>query len=71
MGVDDGSVAATSITAASLLTPAEVAARWQVTVGQVQRLARDGRMPCVRVGRYLRFTLAQVEAWERGGGASG
>lgn len=53
----------------ALLTPADVAARWQVTVGQVQRLARQGNVPHVRVGRYLRFRADQVEAWERGGGA--
>lgn len=53
----------------TLLTPEEVALRWRVNVGQVQRLARQGKVPAVKVGRYLRFRLDQVEAWEQGGGA--
>lgn len=41
--------------AARLLTAEQVAARWQVPKSQVYRLAREGRVPVVRLGRYMRF----------------
>lgn len=53
-----------------LLTADELAERWQVPTAQVYRLARDGRLPAVAIGRYRRFTLAVVESWERSGGAA-
>ena len=28
-------------------------------------ITRDGRIPTVRLGRYYRYRLAAVEAWER------
>jgi excisionase family DNA binding protein len=51
-----------------LLTPAQLAERWSVAVSQVWRLGRDGKVPVVMVGRYMRFRLADVEAWEQSGG---
>jgi excisionase family DNA binding protein len=42
----------------SLLTADDLAQRWQVSKHQVYRLARDGRVPTVRIGRYFRFRLA-------------
>lgn len=50
-----------------LLTPAELAERWQVSKAQVYRLAREGRIPVVSVGRYYRFRIDAIEAWERSG----
>jgi Helix-turn-helix domain len=40
------------------------------TPNQVYRLARAGRLPAVKLGRYRRFALADVEAFERNGGAA-
>lgn len=54
-----------------LLTPDQVAERWQVGKAQVYRLARDGRVPAVRLGRYVRFRVGDLEAFERDGGVSG
>ena len=54
-------------TAARLLTADELAARWQVPKSQVYRLVRDGRLPAVHIGRYYRFRLDAVEAWELNG----
>lgn len=47
-----------------LLTAKEVAARWQVREQHVYTLAREGDVPHVRVGRYVRFRLPAIEAWE-------
>jgi excisionase family DNA binding protein len=49
-----------------LLTAEQLAERWQVPTSHVYRLARDGRIPVVKLGRYRRFALAAVEAFERG-----
>jgi excisionase family DNA binding protein len=50
--------------AGRLLTAKELAARWQVREQHVYALARDGGVPHVRIGRYVRFRLAAIEAWE-------
>jgi excisionase family DNA binding protein len=51
-----------------LLTAADVAERWQVPSAQVYRLTREGKLPVVRLGRYCRYRLEAVEAFEVGGG---
>lgn len=60
--------ATVQLTASQLLTAEQVGERWQVPKAHVYRLARDGRLPCVRVGRYMRFTVAAIDAWEQAGG---
>jgi excisionase family DNA binding protein len=50
----------------ALLTADELAERWQVERSQVYRLAREGRIPAVRIGRYLRFRLDLIEEFEAG-----
>jgi excisionase family DNA binding protein len=55
---------------ARLLTPDDLAERWSVTKAQVWRLAREGRLPVVRIGRYMRFRVEAVEAFEDAGGAA-
>lgn len=49
----------------TLLGVEELAARWGVTPRVIygRRFARDCP-PAVKVGRVLRFRLADVEAWE-------
>ncbi len=54
-----------------LLTAEQVAERWQVPKSQVYRLARDGKLPTVSIGRYYRFNVSALEEWEREGGAVG
>ena len=51
-----------------LLIADELAERWQVPRGHVYRLAREGRLPTVRLGRYMRWRVDEVEAFERAGG---
>lgn len=53
-----------------LLTPDELAERWAVPRSQVYRLARDGRLEPVRLGRYVRFRREAIEEFERAGGVA-
>lgn len=53
-----------------LLTAEDLAARWQVDKAHVYRLAREGLLPCVRLGRYRRFSLDAVAAFEANGGTA-
>lgn len=46
-----------------LLDAAEVADRLGVPVSWVRESARSGAIPCVRLGRYVRFDMADVEEW--------
>lgn len=56
--------------ASTLLTAAQVAARWQVAKTHVYRLTREGHLTPVRIGRYYRYRAASIEAFEAGGGVS-
>lgn len=53
-----------------LLTPKELAARLSVPESWIKEKTRTRArvrdadpLPCVRLGRYVRFRLADVEAW--------
>jgi excisionase family DNA binding protein len=46
-----------------LLRPAQAAALLAVRTSWVYDAARDGRLPCIRVGRHVRFTRAMLEEW--------
>jgi excisionase family DNA binding protein len=46
-----------------LLDAAAIAERLGVPKTWVLESARSGSMPCVRLGRYVRFDLADVERW--------
>jgi excisionase family DNA binding protein len=46
-----------------LLDAAEVAERLSVPKTWVLDSARAGAMPCVRLGRYVRFAWTDVERW--------
>ena len=50
---------------ARLLTAADLAQRWGVPLSQVYRMTRERDLPTVRIGRYYRYRLAAVRAWER------
>jgi excisionase family DNA binding protein len=51
--------------ASRLLTADELADRWQVSKAHVYRLAREGRVPTVPIGRYYRFRVTSIESWEQ------
>jgi excisionase family DNA binding protein len=46
-----------------LAVAAEVAERCNVPESWVRAATRDGRIPHIRLGRYVRYDLAEVEAW--------
>ncbi|MGE5235820.1 MAG: helix-turn-helix domain-containing protein [Acidobacteriota bacterium] len=55
----------------TLLTAEEVAERLRVTKCWIYAEVRAGRLPHVRLGRYVRFRVAAIDSWieriERGG----
>lgn len=53
---------------AQLLTAEQLANRWQIATSHVYRLTRAGLLEPVRLGRYYRYSLAAVEAFEQNGG---
>jgi len=48
-----------------LLTCDQLAERWQVPKSHVYRLAREGRIPTVELGRYRRFRVDAIEQFEK------
>lgn len=56
--------------AAQLLTADQLAERWQVPKSHVYNLTRTDQIPTVQLGRYYRYRLADVEAFEGGGGTA-
>lgn len=53
-----------------LKTAKELAEELNVEPARVLHLAREGLLPCIRLGRQVRFDPAIVEAWLRKGGAA-
>ena len=53
----------------SLLDVAQLSERWRVPETHVYRLAREGKLRTVRLGRYRRWRLVDIEAFESEGGA--
>ena len=51
-----------------LLTAEEVATRLVVPKAHVYRLARDGRLPCIELGRYRRFRHEDLDRFLARGG---
>lgn len=49
-----------------VLTPDELAERWSVPKSHVYRLTREGRIPVVKLGRYYRYRLDEIERFEVG-----
>ena len=49
-----------------LLTPAEAAALLAVKPSSIYEAVRSGTLPCLRVGRHIRFTRTMLEEWVHG-----
>jgi excisionase family DNA binding protein len=67
-GLRSSSLAAPGIPSVSergqLLTADQLAERWQISTAQVYRLARERQIPSLALGRYVRFRLPSIEAFE-------
>ncbi len=50
---------------ASLLTPDDVAELLCVARRTVVTMARDGRIPHIRIGRFVRFDPIEIDRWLR------
>jgi len=48
---------------APLLRPEEAARLLAVKTNWIYEAVRDGRLPCLRLGRHIRFTRAMLEQW--------
>lgn len=46
-----------------LMTVKHIAAVLQISEGEVERMAGTGDLPCVRIGRRLRFPRQAIEQW--------
>jgi excisionase family DNA binding protein len=46
-----------------LLTAEEAAEHLRIHVKTIQKLAREGSIPCVRMGKYWRFRLSALDQW--------
>ena len=51
-----------------LVNATDIAPLLGVSEARLYELARLGLIPCVRLGRQVRFDPAVVEAWVEGGG---
>jgi excisionase family DNA binding protein len=49
-----------------LLAPAEAAELLSVRVSWIYEAVRAGAMPCLRIGRHIRFTRNMLEEWLTG-----
>lgn len=53
-----------------LLTADDLADRWKVRKQYIWQLTRDGHLVAVELGRYRRYRLADVVAFEERGGTA-
>lgn len=54
------------VTAHQLLTADQLAERWQIPKSHVYRLTREGAIPAVKLGRYYRYCIDAIQAFESG-----
>jgi excisionase family DNA binding protein len=51
------------MTGLRLITADDVSAMTGFTANTVRRMARQGRIPCRRIGQRVRFVPAEIEQW--------
>lgn len=56
----------TNTVTGQLLTAEQLAERWQVPKAHVYGLTRRGAIPVVKLGKYYRYRLDAIEAFEVG-----
>jgi excisionase family DNA binding protein len=48
-----------------LFSAKEAASYLRMHVKTLQRMAREGRVPCARIGKHWRFRLSDLDHWVR------
>ena len=62
-GLSCGERSATGNEFEPLLSADEAAEHLRIHVKTLQKLAREQRVPCVRMGKYWRFRLSSLDRW--------
>ena len=62
---NDGMAAKPGANFEPILTAEEAAEFLRIHPKTLQRLARAGQVPCIRMGKYWRFYLSSLDAWMR------
>lgn len=47
----------------ALLTAKVVAEQWQMSEGEIRKLARERRIPAIKIGNCWRFSPSALEKW--------
>lgn len=58
-----GSMNKTAVSFEGLVTAKRVAEHLSMAEGTIRNMAYKGKIPCVKLGRLLRFRLSEVDAW--------
>lgn len=66
---EQGTTTEETIELPKLLTAEPLAKAVNVSTSRIYQLARDGVIPCVRIGRQVRFDPARVAGWIEQGGS--
>ncbi|MCZ6622828.1 MAG: helix-turn-helix domain-containing protein [Deltaproteobacteria bacterium] len=51
---------------AELLTAQQAGERWNIPASKIKAMARQGQLPCVRLGHYVRFSPADLARFIEG-----
>ncbi len=49
-----------------LLTAQQAGERWNIPASKIKAMARQGQLPCVRLGHYIRFSPADLARFIEG-----
>lgn len=52
-------------TSPALFTPKQICSRWQVTGMTLRRWRKAGKISALHIGRQIRFSLSEIERFER------
>jgi excisionase family DNA binding protein len=63
MAVPSAATSPTTLADGPLLRPEDAARLLSVKTSWVYEAVRAGRVPCLRVGRHIRFTRGMLEDW--------
>jgi excisionase family DNA binding protein len=63
MGAPSTATSPTTLADGPLLRPEDAARLLSVKTSWVYEAVRAGRVPCLRVGRHIRFTRGMFEDW--------